>query len=286
MTGYGTGSATIGSYSVQVELQSVNSRYSEQRMRLSGILSIYEGRIKDRLKESVRRGDVSVKVELSTGDEQPFRLELNKKVILAYVGILSDLEKEGVMTSPVTLRDVLTIDDSLRKVPDEKAVEMIGRVLDEALDNAIEKLLEMQRLEGENLHNDIMAGIDKIEIATKQIEKEEKALPRKVELKLEEIGKHLSSKLPEDRVAQEVALALARMDIHEEIVRLKSHIEQFQSAVLLEPPLGTKLNFIIQEMHREANTIASKAQASEIVRQVIDIKEQTERIREQLRNVQ
>ncbi len=286
MTGYGIGSATVDDFQVQVNLQSVNSRYAEQRMRLSGILSSFEQLIRENIKNRFRRGDISVQIELSTGEQQPFRLELNKKVIRAYTSILEELDSSGIRTAPLTLRDVLSIDDAVRKVADETAGKKIEQALVQALEKAMNSLEEMQLSEGVNLDKDISSGIDVIEKSLMGINRTEKDMPKEIELKVDAIGNYLSTKLPEDRVAQEVALALARMDIHEEVVRLESHIQQFRETTKLAPPLGTKLNFIIQEIHREANTIASKAQSGEIVREVIEIKEQTERIREQLRNVQ
>ena len=286
MTGYGTGSAMVGDFIVQINLQSVNSRYSEQRMRLSGILSSFEQTIRESLKNNFRRGDVSVQIELSTGEVQPYKLEVNTKIVLTYSDILKKLEVNGITTAPISLREVFSLDEAVRKVPDEEALKKIEKALEQALENASRNLEKMQILEGKNLEKDVLSGINIMEASLERIKIAEKALPLQVELKMETIGKHLASKIPDDRIAQEVALALARMDIHEEIIRLDSHIEQFRQTIEKEPPIGTKLNFIIQEMHREANTIASKSQASEIIKEVIEIKEQTERIREQLRNVQ
>ncbi|MFP4458323.1 MAG: YicC/YloC family endoribonuclease [Candidatus Zixiibacteriota bacterium] len=286
MTGYGSARKKVGEFTVSVNLQSLNSRYLEQRFRLQSVLGNFENPLRETVTKKFTRGEVMITAELVTGKKSPYNIDVNYSALGNYVELLEQLRKKNIETSPITLRDVLTIEDVLIKKLDDSALNEIENALFSAFDDASDALIKMQIKEGKNLQEDILERIDRIAKQTAIIKSAEIDLPELAKERIKKLQNSLPASITPERLAQEVTLALSKMDISEEIVRLDSHIEQFKDTVKQEPPVGTKLNFIIQEIHREANTIAAKSQVIDIVSSVIEIKEQTERIREQLRNVQ
>lgn len=286
MTGYGTGKKTEGEFTVGVNIQSLNSRYLEQRFRLPNLLIGFENKLRERLASHFCRGELMLAAELALGNKTPYQVSLNRSALSNYLDLLDDLKANDVSVAPVSLRDILNIEDVISKQIDENAMQDIEKAFFDAFEQAVDNLKLMQKREGNNMHKDIISRLDIISAQTQLIKNAETNLPDLAKNRIEKLQSVLPEDITAERFAQEVTIMLSKMDISEEIVRLESHIQQFRESVGQEPPVGTKLNFIIQEIHREANTIASKSQGINIVTAVIEIKEQTERIREQLRNVQ
>lgn len=286
MTGYGIGSSKIGDYSVSVNLQAVNSRFLEQRFRVSSYLMRFENEIRPIIRDRIDRGEVTINAELILSGSSPYMFKVNRPAIEVYRNLIVELQDTGIDVAPMSLRDYLKLDDVIIQEISAESEGMIRDALISALNEALDAIIEMQKNEGSNLEKDILMRIDKIAEAVEKVKKFEKFAPEMVEKRVNKAIEAMNGKFPQDRIAQEVTLTLSKLDIIEEIVRMRSHLDQFRTTIIEEPPVGSKLNFIIQEIHREANTIAAKSQDVRIVAQVIEIKEQTERIREQLRNVQ
>ena len=290
MTGFGRSEYTDGKRSIIVEIKSVNHRYSDITFKMPRRYSFAEDKLKSAVKDIARRGkiDVSIMVENITEDDTNVRL--NTMVAKQYYDNLRELQQVFEVSGDITLQFLATLPDVMKAVPDVEDEDAIFKSLEIPVLEAAKKLDEMRVLEGTKLAEDIIKRGDLIRDRVKEIETRSpevtKAYVEKLRERIKElIGSNVT--VPEDRILMEAAIFADKCSITEELVRLDSHIIQLNSIISKScQPDGKKLDFLVQEMNREANTIGSKANDIEITNKVLEIKSEIEKIREQVQNIE
>jgi len=291
MTGYGSAESVESGVKILAELRSVNNRFAEISVKLPRQLLSYELEVREMIRAHFQRGKISAFVQIQLGEEQPISLVINVAKVKAYKSLLDTLNKEAELDAPLHLEHLLRFpeifDNGTASLDSsEKLWPSVKKLLQEAID----RLKGMRRREGEELSIDFSARIAEIEkilaivtsLAAENLETVRKRLAAKVEAVA---GKDLA--YSRDRLEMELVLAADKLDITEELTRFASHnkffIEELKND---ESGTGRKLNFLLQEQLREANTIASKSQNAEISQKIVQIKEDLEKIREQLQNIE
>ena len=290
MTGFGRSEYTDGKRSIIVEIKSVNHRYSDITIKMPRRYSFAEDRLKSAVKDIARRGkiDVSIMVENITEDDTNVRL--NTMVARQYYNNLKELQKEFEVGGDITLQFLSTLPDVMKAVPDLEDEEAILKSLEAPVSEAAKKLDEMRTLEGAKLAEDIIKRGGYIRNLVKEIEDRSPEVTKAYTDKLRDRIKELvgaNVTIPEDRILVEAAIFADKCSITEELVRLDSHIIQLNNIITKSnQPDGKKLDFLVQEMNREANIIGSKANDIEITNKVLEIKSEIEKIREQVQNIE
>ena len=286
MTGYGNYEGENEKISFSMELKSINSKYFESSIKLPYLFSSQEQKISDILKKGLVRGRINFKLNyrIKKIDESIYTLDEFK--LNNYIKILNDIKSISKIESHISLDNILNFQDivSPKEIVEDKSVlDLLYATLEETLKQ--HKAFRVR--EGKNLEKDILGSLSRIKKNTQKIEKiwetEKENYFKKYSAKIEGIIDKYD--LNNDRLFQEVAIILDKRDINEEIVRIKSHIDSFISYVEEYSDLGKRLTFLIQELFREANTIASKSEIIDINQMVIDIKTDLEKIKEQVQNI-
>mgnify|MGYP001172252538 CR=1 FL=1 len=288
MTGFGSGSAETETETVRVRavLRSVNGRFLDLSLRCASALQELEPRIRERVQKRLSRGKVTGTIDVEETADRSGLPELNVEVATQYARELQRLAELG-NTGPVSLEVLARMPGLFRSEAPTPDLEEVGPLVMAAVDAALDDLEQMRSTEGETLAADLRTRLrllgeltDRIEgIASGGREQVRQRLRAKVEDLLR------PGEVNEERLATEVVLIAERGDITEEIVRLRSHLEQFFEALDKGGEVGRRLNFLLQEMHREINTISSKSADSGIIHHAVDVKEEVERLREQVQNL-
>lgn len=288
MTGYGKAILSIEGREYQVEIKSVNHRYLDMNIKIPRTLSYLEEVVKKEISEKIKRGKIDVFVTFENNSKEGRNIKINKELAKIYINQLKELATEENISSNIEVIDIARFPDILTiKIDeeDEKIKNEIIKVTREATD----KIIEMKSIEGQKIAQDLLARIEKIENKIEEISKKSTGLIEEYVVKLEKRIKEIlkTEEVDKTRLAQEVVIYADKCSIEEEITRLKSHIYQFKNLISNNnETIGKKLDFIIQEMNRETNTIGSKANNLEITNGVIDIKTELEDIREQIQNIE
>jgi uncharacterized protein (TIGR00255 family) len=288
MTGYGRGEVTSGDLTVAVELRSVNSRFLEVSSRLPRSLALRENEIKEIIRRTIVRGKIGVVVSSDRGNGDAVTLKINPTAARAYYRLLNDLRKTLKMRETVKLQHLLQFSEILKQGEETPSDEKEWDATRVALEAAVADLQSMRRKEGGELENDFRTRVALIDQRLSVVEQLSTAqVPRERERLRERIRQLLDGE-PHDegRLEMEIALLADRLDVTEECVRFRSHNKFFLEALEAGDAAGRRLNFLVQEMNREANTIGSKSSAQEIAHLVVGIKEELERIREQVQNIE
>ena len=288
MTGFGRAKAQIDSLDITVEIKSVNHRYFEFSARLPRSYNFLEEKLKSFLAQNISRGKVEISVMVEDNSENATVVEINREYANAYILALKQLSKEYKIKNDIKVSSFVGNNDlfKIRRqvAEDEVILNAVLTVAEEALNNFI----EMRTAEGERLLNDVKSRLkiilEKVEFIEKRSPETVNIYKNRVEQKVKELLEDTT--IDEQRILTEVAIFADKVAVAEETVRLRSHIQQFESLLTDEQPVGRKLDFIVQEMNREANTIGSKAQDIEIAHTVVDIKSEIEKIREQIQNME
>jgi uncharacterized protein (TIGR00255 family) len=289
MTGYGRGESTLGDRTVITEIKSVNNRYRDIIVRLPKTLQPLEDEVRSRVASRMRRGRAEVLVQFERKNGQTeYALELNLPLARSYDQILRRVREEFGLEGEIRAEELCQMRDVIAYKPQEENMEEVGSGLKAAVDKAIDSWDTMRLHEGKVIEEDLAKRLGTI---SEHLDRIKEMSP----LVLEEYRKRLREKvgqmLPgmdvdEGLLAQEVVFFSDRSDITEEIVRAQSHLEQFRKALTLDDALGRKLDFLTQEIHREVNTMSSKASAAPISSTAVDIKVEIEKMREQIQNVE
>ena len=289
MTGYGRGEVARQGVTASVEVRGVNSRYLDVTTRLPRLLSQREKDIKEIVRSAVNRGSlvISVSVEEETDGTAP--VTVNKAAAKAYIKLLNDLRKAAKIRETVRLEHLLKFSEVFEVAKEEQSDERQWNVVEEALRVALDGFNTMRRNEGGELAKDLQRRIlwlgetvDKIEQVSKQrIPEERKRLQERIAQLLDD-----KSVIDQNRLELEIALLADKLDVTEECVRFRSHTKFFVDTIANGDSAGRKLNFLVQEINREANTIGSKTNDSAIAHLVVQMKEEVEKIREQLQNLE
>jgi uncharacterized protein (TIGR00255 family) len=288
MTGYGRGEASSEGVTVAVELRSVNSRFLEVAARLPRLLSLRENETKERIRKKIARGKINLLATVERVSNGDLPLKVNASAAKAYYKLLSQLRKAVKLKERVKLEHLLRFSEVLVQNEAENTDEEEWALLQEALDKALEQLVRMRKSEGGELKKDFKVRIRMLDQTIDEIGKLSSEQVPVERTRLRDRIKNLVEREPidEGRLELELALLADRLDVTEECVRFRSHNKFFLQALENSEPSGRKLNFLVQEMNREANTIGSKSSASEIAHLVVRLKEELEKIREQLQNVE
>ena len=290
MTGYGRAKAVIEEKSIVVEIKSVNHRNMEIIVRLPGMLSALEVEIKKKISERLFRGrvEVSIQTESGFGKENAEQLEINLPLIRNYYSLLNQIRQEFDFTDEITLSMVTGLKNAISYSEGEVNVEEIWKHLERILSDSIASLTEMREKEGELLYRDFLARLGIIRDYLGDLETRAPQVVMEYKEKLSERISELTDvlEIDESRLSQEIAIMAEKSDITEEIVRFESHISQFREMLESDEAIGRKMDFLLQEMLREINTIGSKSSDIEMSRKVIEIKSELAKLREQVQNVE
>jgi uncharacterized protein (TIGR00255 family) len=288
MTGFGRGEAHGGGITISVELRTVNNRFLEVATRLPRSLSLRENDVKELIRRRISRGKVNVIANVEKDGNGSPGLELNSSAARAYYKLLVQLRKTLKLKETVKLEHLLQFSEIFEQQETGGTDEKEWMVLQESLETALGALAEMRRAEGGELERDFRARIALLDERLAQIERLSARQVPAERMRLRERVAQIIEKTPVDegRLELEIALLADRLDVTEECVRFRSHNKFFLEALALPEPAGRKLNFLIQEMNREANTIGSKSSATEIAHLVVSMKEELEKIREQIQNIE
>ncbi len=289
MTGFGRGEAKDSERQFVVEIKSVNHKFNDILVRLPRKLTYLEEKIKSLIKEEIKRGRVEVHISLENIGDSDTIVSLNQPLAEQYINCLRIMKERLDILDDISVSLLAKFPDVLKITPKEEDEQAVWCCLEKALMKALETLMEMRVAEGKKLAEDICERCDYILKIVKQIENRAPQVVFEYRQKLRERISELledNIEIDEQRLSMEVALFADKSNITEEIVRLKSHLSQLKKSVEEKEPIGRKLDFLIQEMIREINTIGSKASDLEITNHVVDIKSELEKIREQAQNIE
>ena len=288
MTGFGRCEIAEGTRKVTVEMKSVNHRYLDVNIKMPKKLSFFESSIRGELKKYVQRGKIDIFITYEDFSENKVSIKYNKDIAEEYLKYLNEMASEFNLDNDIRVSalskypEVFTMEEQM---VDE---EEIWKVLAKAIDGAAEGFVEARIKEGKNLADDLIGKLDGMLELVKYIEERSPKLMEEYRKKLEErIHEMLGdASIDESRILTEVTIFADKVCVDEEIVRLKSHIEATKQALIEGGSIGRKLDFIAQEMNREANTILSKANDLEISNIGIELKTEIEKVREQIQNIE
>ena len=289
MTGYGKQNLSVGGREYQIEIKSVNHRYLDINVKIPKAISHLEETIKKEISNKIKRGKIDVFVSFENNSEEGRKIEINKQLAKLYIEQLKELAQEEKIESNIEVMDIAKIPDVLTIKVDEENSKIKDEIK-QVTQGAVTRILEMKNIEGEKISQDLLQRIRNIQSKIVEISAKSTGLIEEYVVKLEKRVKELlkNDEVDKSRLAQEVVIYADKCSIEEEITRLKSHIFQFENLISnnQDGAIGKKLDFIIQEMNRETNTIGSKANNLEITNGVIDIKTEIEDIREQVQNIE
>lgn len=290
MTGFGRSEYSDGKRNIIVEIKAVNHRYSDITIKMPRRYSFSEDRLKNIVKNIAKRGKIEVSINVENLTEDDTNVKLNTMVAKQYYENLRELQSGFDVSGDITLQFLASLPDVMKAVPDLEDEEAIYRSLAIPVEEAAKKLNEMRAIEGEKLAEDIIKRGELIRGFVREVEGRSPAVTMAYTEKLRERIKELIGNnmiVPEDRILLEAAIFADKCSITEELVRLDSHIIQLNHIITKSnQPDGKKLDFLVQEMNREANTIGSKANDIEITNRVLDMKSEIEKIREQVQNIE
>lgn len=288
MTGFGAGAAEDDSYRVLIEVKSVNQRYLEIGFHMPHKIDAFAEGMKKKIKEYVSRGKLDVNVSLTEKKDKTQSVRVDKNLAIAYHKALNELSDLLHLPRPDDITQVAAFPDIIKVEDNEESFEGLEAVLAEAMDGALRNLKHMREEEGANLKQDF---IDRLERMENMVERIAGLAPQIVAAYRERLQKTLgellsAEEIDQNRIIQETAIYSDRVNFTEEMVRLKSHFAQFRKILESNEPVGRKLDFLIQEMNREINTTASKANNAEAAQIVVDVKSEIEKLREQIQNLE
>jgi uncharacterized protein (TIGR00255 family) len=287
MTGYGKATLSQDQKEYQVEIKSVNHRYLDISVKMPRTLSYLEEVVKKAIATKVKRGKIDVFITFENNSSEGKEIKINTEIAKIYIDELKKLAKQEDILANIEVTEISKFPDVL-SIQNNQEDETIKVELIETVSHATDKLVQMRAVEGNKMAEDLLIRIQAIQEKVKEISSLSTGLIEEYVVKLEGRIKEIlkNQEVDETRLAQEVVIYADKCSVEEEVTRLKSHISQFEKLLKTDEPIGKKLDFIIQEMNRETNTIGSKANHLEITNDVIDIKTELENIREQIQNIE
>ncbi len=286
MTGFGRGEGELEGLRFLVEIRSVNHRYRDIIFRMPREYNPLEEKMKQLISRQASRGRLEVSVSVRETSEREKKVEVNLPLARGYYRALNELKGKLQLEEDITLQLLTGFQDVL--LVEKEDVLRYWPALEGALSTALQDLVYMRRQEGENLAQDLLSRMDKIKEILEQIKERAPQVVEGYRLRLQERLKDLCPDLEieESRLLTECTLFAERSDIHEEIVRMSSHLEAFRRTLKQGGAVGRKMDFLVQELNRETNTIGSKANDYQLSHRVVDIKSELEKIREQVQNIE
>lgn len=287
MTGFGKASLEKNSRKYQVEIKSVNHRYLDISVKMPRTISFLEEEVKKEISKYVKRGKIDVYITFENNSLEGRKIKINTELAKEYIKELKKLAKEESLLSDLQVNDIAKYPDVL-KIQEDGEDEKIKEELIEVVAKATESLMKMKKSEGEKIAEDLRKRLEKIQEKVNETSKFSTGLIEEYVVKLKERIKQIlkEQEIDETRLAQEVVIYADKCSIEEEITRLNSHILQCKELLNENKSVGKKIDFIIQEMNRETNTIGSKSNNLGITNNVIDLKTEIEDMREQTQNIE
>ena len=288
MTGFGRGNYEESGRSFVIEIKSVNHRYLDVNVKLPRAMISLEERIRKAISEKISRGKIDVFVTQNNFEKEDMVASFNEHLADSYVKCLKEIRDRYSVRDDISVSLVAKFPDVISLQKDEQDLEELWKTAEVPLKMAIEDLVAMRIREGEKLKEDIITRCNNVAELVEKVELRAPLVVKEYKERLEQRLKELlnGSVIDENRIAMEIAIFADRSNIDEEIVRLKSHLGQMIDNTELEEPVGRKLDFILQELNRETNTIGSKANDAGLVQIVLNMKNEIEKIREQVQNVE
>jgi len=289
MTGFGKAQVTTKYGTFTVEISSVNSRFLEVSVHISRQFSALEHRVREFVNSNLNRGKVSVFAGFSESENSPNKRYINEKAMTEMSHQLQSIQKDLNLTGDITISDLLMFPDVTTSWNNVIDSDEIWPTVEKSVSRALRELIQMRRKEGAAMARDMKQRLKNIKQTNGRIVLEAEQVVEKYRVRLRErMQKMLDNGIGEHngRLEQEIALFADRCDITEECTRLFSHIDQYKNILRLKEPVGKRLNFLLQEMNREANTIASKASEIKITEGAISLKEEMEKLREMVQNIE
>lgn len=289
MTSFGRSSSEEGEKRVfTVEMKSVNSRYLDINIRMPKTLISLEEEIRKMISNSLNRGKVDVFINLKNYNDGSGIPKVDINLAQGYLECLKEIETKLGVKNDISVMQIARFPEVITVVEEEDKIEEVWKELKPLINDSLEMMIGMREVEGNKLKEDILSKISVIEELVSKVEEFADTIPKAFKMKLEERVKELSGnvEIDENRIAMEVCMLADKATVDEEIIRLRSHINQVRETLNLNDPIGRKLDFIVQEMNRETNTIGSKSSDIQMTNIVIDIKNILEKIREQVQNIE
>ncbi len=289
MTGFGIGEFKDQYYNLSVECKTINHKYLDINPRMPRKLSFLEDKLRFLIKDHLGRGRVDIFVKFETVTSVGSQLVYDAELAKQYYHILKNIKSDFGLEEPISPVDIAKFPDVVKITEAEDDEEILWNMLSDAANKALENLCNMRIIEGKKLEKDILARADLLERSVCDLEKYTDTIEKEYKDKLyARISELLDDPkvVDEYRLAQEVAIYADKSNITEEIVRFKSHINQLRDTVTADESVGRKIDFLIQEMNREVNTMGSKSSDVSIANLVINMKAELEKIREQVQNIE
>lgn len=287
MTGFGRASLESNGKNYIIEIKTVNNKYSDITVKSPKRLSFIEDKIRKQIANKITRGKVEVSVSFFDFSNKSKNVVLNKEIAKEYIKQLRVIADENNLSENISVVEIAKLPDILNSMDSDNDEEITNETL-QCLNMALDSLIDMRKAEGENIKQDLLIRIERVKNLVDKIAENSKGIVEEYVSKLEKRVKEIlkNDVVDENRIAQEAVIYADKTSIEEELTRLNSHIVQFKELVNSDGPVGKKLDFMIQEMNRETNTIGSKAGSGEITKEVIDLKVELEDIREQVQNIE
>lgn len=288
MTGYGNSRQIIDNTEISVEIRSVNHRYFELNCRTPREMGFFEEKIRSVVKEKVFRGKIDIFVSVGADENEQAVITVNHSLAAGYINALKEVALKYGLSDDISVSSVARYNDIFKVTKPETDEEKLWQRVKVVLDDALDKFVAMRQAEGEKLYDDVNSRCKTIlELVSKVEERSPQTVIEYRKKLTERMNEVLSTvTVDEQRVITEAAIFADKVAIAEETVRLRSHFEQFDKILNSEGSVGRKIDFILQEMNREANTIGSKVQDAQLAHIVVDIKAELEKIREQVQNIE
>ena len=288
MTGYGRGQATVDGTDILVEIKSVNNRYYDFSARLPRMYGYLEEKLKTFMNGSISRGKIEVSVSIYNSGSKSEEISINLDVANGYINALREANESLGLTDDITLSHVSRFPEVfiVKKIIEDE--ESVWNNIKPVAEEAVAKFVAMRETEGEKMKEDLSSRLDFILSKVEEVEKISPTTTENYRNRLYQKLKDILSdnNIDEQRILTEAAIFSEKVAVDEETVRLRSHISQFRELLETDEPVGRKLDFLVQEMNRESNTIGSKAQDIAITKIVVDVKSEIEKIREQIQNIE
>ncbi|MGL4913366.1 MAG: YicC/YloC family endoribonuclease [Romboutsia sp.] len=289
MTGFGRGEYKDDNYYFLVECKTINHKYCDINVRLPRKISFLEDKVRNLVKDHVKRGRVDLYIKLDLLGSEDVNLKFDETLATQYVDILKQIRDKFDLVDDISVMNVAKFPDVIKSEEKEEDEDLLWSMLKQAVEEALVRLKDMRNEEGKKLADDVIMRCDLLKNYIEDIEKYSYNVvidyKEKLNTRINELVEDPSI-IDENRLAQEVAIYADKASITEEIVRFRSHIEQLKKTIVKDESIGRKIDFLIQEMNRETNTTGSKSSDLNITNLVVEMKSELEKIREQIQNIE
>ncbi|MGD6775431.1 YicC/YloC family endoribonuclease [Sutcliffiella horikoshii] len=287
MTGFGRAEAKQGSYQILVEMKSVNHRFCEINIRMPKQFLAMEEKMKKIVHSYLQRGRIEMFITIEGQDIHDKHLNVDWELLSAYIDSIHKVKDRYQISGSIEINDILKLENVFTVMETQTGMEAIEEILLEQVHSASKQLVAMRKAEGDQLQKDIITHLTFIENMSEQLAKLGPTVVEAYRLRLEKkLKEYLGSQIDEQRILAEAAIFADKADINEELKRINSHLGQFTQSLQSADPVGRKLDFLVQELNREVNTIGSKANDANIANLVVEMKACLEKIKEQVQNIE